>query len=97
MLESTPAAAVEQRDLYDRWPEFFRSWADGSTILIGDAIHPMMPNLGQVAALLAFTWTCPHAWDLMLSERVSSALMSSTVVFSLACRADARRLRTRMS
>ena len=47
VLDSTPAAAVEQRDLYDRWPEFFRSWADDSTVLVGDAVHPMMPNLGQ--------------------------------------------------
>ena len=47
VLDSTPAAAVEQRDLYDRWPEFFRSWADGSVVLVGDAVHPMMPNLGQ--------------------------------------------------
>jgi len=47
VLDSTPAAAVEQRGLYDRWPEFFRSWADGSVVLVGDAVHPMMPNLGQ--------------------------------------------------
>jgi len=47
VLDSTPAVAVEQRDLYDRWPEFFRSWADGSVVLVGDAVHPMMPNLGQ--------------------------------------------------
>ena len=47
VLDSTPAAAVEQRDLYDRWPEFFRSWSDGSVVLLGDAVHPMMPNLGQ--------------------------------------------------
>ena len=47
VLDSTPAASVEQRDLYDRWPEFFRSWSDGSVVLLGDAVHPMMPNLGQ--------------------------------------------------
>jgi len=47
VLDNTPAAAVEQRDLYDRWPEFRRSWADGSVVLTGDAVHPMMPNLGQ--------------------------------------------------
>ena len=47
VLSSTPSAAVEQRDLYDRWPEFFRSWSDESTVLLGDAVHPMMPNLGQ--------------------------------------------------
>mmetsp|Transcript_31238 Transcript_31238/g.72244 ORF Transcript_31238/g.72244 Transcript_31238/m.72244 type:complete len:608 (-) Transcript_31238:167-1990(-) len=47
VLDNTPAESVEQRDLYDRWPEFFRSWADGNVVLTGDAVHPMMPNLGQ--------------------------------------------------
>jgi zeaxanthin epoxidase len=47
VLNSTPASAVEQRDLYDRWPEWRRSWADGGVVLLGDAVHPMMPNLGQ--------------------------------------------------
>ena len=39
--------SVEQRDLYDRPPELLRSWAKDATILVGDAVHPMMPNLGQ--------------------------------------------------
>eukprot|EP00536_Pseudo-nitzschia_multiseries_P000664 jgi/Psemu1/249822/estExt_Genewise1Plus.C_80128 len=47
VLDSTPPDSVEQRDLYDRAPEFFRSWADGNVVLMGDAIHAMMPNLGQ--------------------------------------------------
>jgi len=47
VLDSTPPDAVEQRDLYDRAPEFLRSWADGNVVLMGDAVHPMMPNLGQ--------------------------------------------------
>ena len=33
--------------MYDRAPELLRSWAAGSTVLVGDAVHPMMPNLGQ--------------------------------------------------
>jgi zeaxanthin epoxidase len=47
VLDATPPESVEQRDLYDRPPELFRSWADGNVVLMGDAVHPMMPNLGQ--------------------------------------------------
>jgi len=47
VLDATPKDSVEQRDLYDRPPELLRSWAAGNTVLIGDAVHPMMPNLGQ--------------------------------------------------
>jgi len=47
VLDSTPIDSVEQRDLFDRSPELLRSWADGNVVVIGDAIHPMMPNLGQ--------------------------------------------------
>lgn len=39
VLDATPPDSVEQRDLYDRRPEFFRSWADGNVVLIGDAVH----------------------------------------------------------
>jgi len=47
VLDATPPDSVEQRDLYDRAPELLRSWADGNVVLCGDAVHPMMPNLGQ--------------------------------------------------
>jgi zeaxanthin epoxidase len=35
VLDSTSPDSVEQRDLYDRAPEFFRSWADGNVVLMG--------------------------------------------------------------
>lgn len=47
LVEATPADSIEDRALYDRPPSFFKSWADGPVALLGDAVHPMMPNLGQ--------------------------------------------------
>lgn len=46
-LDNTPEEIIEQRDLYDRRPSVFRSWSKGHVTMIGDAVHPMMPNLGQ--------------------------------------------------
>ena len=46
-LDMTPEEAIEQRDLYDRPPSVLKPWSDGAVTLIGDACHPMMPNLGQ--------------------------------------------------
>ena len=72
VLDSTPAAAVEQRDLYDRWPEFFRSWADGSTVLMGDAVHPMMPNLGQGGCqAIEDAYVLTESLQAMLAERAA--------------------------
>jgi len=47
LIEATPAGCIEDRALYDRAPSFFKSWAQGPVCLLGDAVHPMMPNLGQ--------------------------------------------------
>lgn len=46
-LENTPDQIIEQRDLYDRRPSVLKSWSDGHVTMLGDAVHPMMPNLGQ--------------------------------------------------
>jgi 2-polyprenyl-6-methoxyphenol hydroxylase-like FAD-dependent oxidoreductase len=32
---------------YDRAPAILRGWAKGHVAILGDAAHPMMPNLGQ--------------------------------------------------
>jgi len=47
VLDATPDDAIEQRDLYDRPPSLTKSWSKGHVTMIGDAVHPMMPNLGQ--------------------------------------------------
>ena len=46
-LNNTPDEIIEQRDLYDRRPSVFKSWSKGHVTMLGDAVHPMMPNLGQ--------------------------------------------------
>merc|ERR1719182_416278 len=47
ILRVTQEHEIEQRDLYDRPPSVFKPWNKESTALLGDAVHAMMPNLGQ--------------------------------------------------
>jgi len=47
ILRATQEHEIEQRDLYDRPPSVLKPWNKGRVALLGDAIHAMMPNLGQ--------------------------------------------------
>ena len=47
VIEATPEAAIIRTYVYDRLPA--RTWARGRVALLGDAIHPMTPDLGQGA------------------------------------------------
>lgn len=47
VIEATPESAIVRNDIYDRWPT--RTWTRGLVALIGDAIHPMTPDLAQGA------------------------------------------------
>lgn len=47
VIEATPDDSLIRNDIYDCWPS--RRWHRGSVALVGDAIHPMTPDLGQGA------------------------------------------------
>jgi 2-polyprenyl-6-methoxyphenol hydroxylase-like FAD-dependent oxidoreductase len=48
LIRATEEDAILRTDIYDRDP-LGKIWGEGRTTLLGDAAHPMTPNLGQGA------------------------------------------------
>ena len=49
LIETTPPSAILKTGAFDRLP--VRNWGAGRITLLGDAIHPTTPNLGQGGCL----------------------------------------------
>lgn len=45
LISETPENMILQRDIYDR--DMINTWGIDRVTLLGDAAHPMQPNLGQ--------------------------------------------------
>lgn len=50
IINSTPPEAVLRTSIGDRLPRALGDWGKGRVTLVGDAAHPMTPNLGQGGA-----------------------------------------------
>jgi 2-polyprenyl-6-methoxyphenol hydroxylase-like FAD-dependent oxidoreductase len=49
LIRATPLSSLIRNPVFDRKP--VRKWGEGSVALMGDAIHPLTPNLGQGGCL----------------------------------------------
>jgi 2-polyprenyl-6-methoxyphenol hydroxylase-like FAD-dependent oxidoreductase len=71
LIEKTPASAIFRTDIHDRPP--VQSWARGRVVLLGDAAHPMTPNMGQGGGQ-AVEDAVVLAWCLTSEAHVPAAL-----------------------
>lgn len=49
IITKTSPSDIIRHDIYDRPP--VSGWSDGAVVLVGDAIHPTLPVLGQGASM----------------------------------------------
>ena len=49
LIRATPVTSIVRNPIFDRPP--VKTWGEGSMALLGDAIHPITPNLGQGGCL----------------------------------------------
>jgi 2-polyprenyl-6-methoxyphenol hydroxylase-like FAD-dependent oxidoreductase len=90
LIKTTPPASIRRSSTYDRAP--VSKWGEGNMTLLGDAAHPMTPNLGQGGcmaiedALVLADCLLKYqnsAEALRVYERLRSARTSAVAMYSL--------------
>jgi 2-polyprenyl-6-methoxyphenol hydroxylase-like FAD-dependent oxidoreductase len=71
LIEATDETEILRHDIYDRAPA--RRWGEGRVTVLGDAAHPMTPNLAQGAGMAIEDGAALARW-LDRSSEVSAAL-----------------------
>ncbi|CAI9095666.1 OLC1v1031661C1 [Oldenlandia corymbosa var. corymbosa] len=74
IIDATPDDTIIKTPLVDRWlwPVVTPPASNGNVVLVGDAWHPMTPNLGQGAC-------CALEDSIVLSKKLAEALQSGTM------------------
>uniref|UniRef100_A0A7N2M104 FAD-binding domain-containing protein n=1 Tax=Quercus lobata TaxID=97700 RepID=A0A7N2M104_QUELO len=74
LIMETPEHMVLQRDIYDR--DMISCWGIGRVTLLGDAAHPMLPNLGQGGCM-----AIESIWDVVSGSRRQNSHVASILTF----------------
>ncbi|XP_060207424.1 monooxygenase 2-like [Lycium barbarum] len=74
LINLTPNDTLTRNPLYDRWlwPLISPPPSSGKTVLVGDAWHPMTPNMGQGAC-------CALEDSVVLTEKLAEAMNSKNI------------------
>ena len=70
LIEATPLTSIIRNPVCDRLPT--KQWSSGAVVLLGDAVHPTTPNLGQGGCLAiedaVVLARCVHKYSSNLSD-----------------------------
>jgi len=85
LISETPENMILQRDIYDR--DMINTWGIDRVTLLGDAAHPMQPNLGQGGCMAIEVGHLQHSTSKMkcISFRIHNSGSINIYIYSASC------------